>query len=62
MNTQELLLDALDERGKTYNKKLKRCRDDFSTDAVHDLQVFLETLAEFAEKDEWYDPQPVRTF
>ena len=29
---------------------------------IHDLQVFLETLAEFAEDSDSYDPRPVRRF
>jgi CHAD domain-containing protein len=44
MNTQDLLLDSLDERGKVYSKKLKRSRDDFSTDAIHDLRTSIRRL------------------
>ncbi len=44
MNAQELLLDSLDERAKIYSKKLKRCRDDFSTDAIHDLRTSIRRL------------------
>jgi CHAD domain-containing protein len=29
---------------------------------IHDIQVFLEMLTEFAEQRESYDPQPVRRF
>jgi CHAD domain-containing protein len=29
---------------------------------IHDLQVFLETLAEFAEDSDSYDPRPARRF
>jgi len=37
---------------------------DFQTQMgnVHDTQILLETLAEFAEKRERYDPRPVRRF
>jgi CHAD domain-containing protein len=44
MNTQDLLLDSLDERGTVYSKKLKRSRDDFSTDAIHDLRTSIRRL------------------
>ncbi len=44
MDSRELLLDSLDQRGETYQEKLKRCRDDFSKDAVHDLRTSIRRL------------------
>jgi len=38
-DTTQLLLEALDTRWKTYNMELKRCRAEFSNEAVHDLRV-----------------------
>jgi CHAD domain-containing protein len=35
----QFLLEALDERWKNYRGELKRCRADFSNEAVHDLRV-----------------------
>jgi CHAD domain-containing protein len=34
----KLLLDALDQRWKNYRAELKRCRAEFSNEAVHDLR------------------------
>jgi CHAD domain-containing protein len=34
----QFLLEALDERWKNYRAELKRCREDFSNEAVHDLR------------------------
>ncbi|HMB21351.1 MAG: CHAD domain-containing protein [Chloroflexota bacterium] len=38
-SVNQLLLEALDERWKTYRAELKRCRVDFSNEAVHDLRA-----------------------
>ncbi|MDQ3007483.1 MAG: CHAD domain-containing protein [Chloroflexota bacterium] len=35
----QLLLEALDQRWKKYRAELKRCRAEFSNEAVHDLRV-----------------------
>jgi CHAD domain-containing protein len=35
----QFLLEALDQRWKNYRAELKRCREDFSNEAVHDLRV-----------------------
>src|SRR5512138_2477902 len=34
----QLLLEALDQRWKNYRAELKRCRAEFSNEAVHDLR------------------------
>jgi CHAD domain-containing protein len=35
----QLLLEALENRWKNYRMELKRCREEFSNEAVHDLRV-----------------------
>jgi CHAD domain-containing protein len=44
MDAKDLLLNALDECGATYRKSLKRCRSEFSKDAVHDLRTSIRRL------------------
>ncbi len=38
-HSRPLLLDALEDRWKTYRLELKHCRAEFSNEAVHDLRV-----------------------
>jgi CHAD domain-containing protein len=35
----QFLLEALDKRWKNYRAELKRCREEFSNEAVHDLRI-----------------------
>ena len=37
--TNQILLEALEQRWKNYRAELKRCRAEFSNEAVHDLRV-----------------------
>ncbi|MEO5886327.1 MAG: CHAD domain-containing protein [Anaerolineales bacterium] len=39
LTINQLLLEALDKRWKRYRAELKRCRAEFSNEAVHDLRV-----------------------
>ena len=39
LTVNQLLLEALDKRWKNYRAELKRCRAEFSNEAVHDLRV-----------------------
>ena len=39
LTVNQLLLAALDKRWKNYRAELKRCRAEFSNEAVHDLRV-----------------------
>ena len=39
LSVNQLLLDALDQRWKKYRAELKRCRAEFSNEAVHDLRA-----------------------
>lgn len=41
---KQLLLEALENRWKTYLAELKRCRAEFSNEAVHDVRVALRRL------------------
>ena len=44
MDSKDLLLDSLDECGAAYRKNLKRCRDEFSEDEVHDLRTSIRRM------------------
>jgi hypothetical protein len=37
-DANQLLLEALENRWKNYRAELKRCRAEFSNEAVHDLR------------------------
>ncbi len=39
IETNNILLDSLDQRWETYRVELKRCRVEFSEEALHDLRV-----------------------
>ena len=39
MDAQELILKVFDQRYQQYVSERKRCRDDFSEEAVHDLRI-----------------------
>ena len=39
LTINQLLLEAVDQRWKKYRAELKRCRAEFSNEAVHDLRV-----------------------
>ncbi|HVF25311.1 MAG TPA: CHAD domain-containing protein [Anaerolineales bacterium] len=39
LTVNQLLLEAVDQRWKKYRTELKRCRAEFSNEAVHDLRV-----------------------
>ena len=41
--TNQILLEALEQRWKSYHAELKRCRAEFSNEAVHDLLVSLRS-------------------
>lgn len=40
----QLLLEALEKRWKKYRMELKRCRSEFSNEAVHDVRIALRRL------------------
>jgi len=45
----QFLLDALDERWKNYRAELKRCRTEFSNEAVHDLRSSARRMLAFIQ-------------
>lgn len=47
MGAKTLLLKALDTRWKKYRSELKRCRAEFSEEAVHDVRVAARRLLAF---------------
>ncbi|MBI5965650.1 MAG: CHAD domain-containing protein [Chloroflexi bacterium] len=49
MNTQTLLLDALNTRWDQYKSELKTCRREFSEEAVHDFRVASRRLLSFLD-------------
>lgn len=44
MDSKDLLLNSLDERGAAYRENLKRSREDFSEKAIHDLRTSIRRL------------------
>jgi len=48
-NAHQLLLDALEKCWKDYRKELKRCRTEFSDEAVHDLRVATRRMLALVE-------------
>lgn len=49
MSAQELLLTALNQRYENYLVERKRCKDEFSEEAVHDLRVSARRLLALIE-------------
>lgn len=54
----QLLLEALEQRWKTYLAELKRCRAEFSNEAVHDLRVSLRRLLSLVQLLNSVEPRP----
>lgn len=54
----QLLLEALENRWKTYLAELKRCRAEFSNEAVHDLRVALRRLLSLIQLLNSIEPRP----
>lgn len=54
----QLLLDAFEKRWKKYRLELKRCRTEFSNEAVHDLRVALRRLLSLVELLNSISPRP----
>jgi CHAD domain-containing protein len=52
------LLEALDERWKNYRAELKRCREEFSNEAVHDLRVASRRMLAFTRLMNSVSPRP----
>jgi CHAD domain-containing protein len=54
----QFLLDALDERWKNYRAELKRCRTEFSNEAVHDLRASARRMLAFIQLMNYISPRP----
>src|SRR5215211_8789544 len=54
----QFLLEALDERWKNYRAELKRCRAEFSNEAVHDLRVAARRMLAFIRLLNSISPRP----
>src|SRR6266498_5852815 len=54
----QLLLDALERCWKDYRKELKRCRTEFSNEAVHDLRVATRRILALIELLNSISPRP----
>jgi CHAD domain-containing protein len=52
------LLDALDQRWKNYRAELKRCRAEFSNEAVHDLRTSARRMLAFIQLLNTISPRP----
>jgi CHAD domain-containing protein len=56
--TNEFLMEALDGRWKNYRAELKRCRAEFSNEAVHDLRVSARRMLAFIQLLNTISPRP----
>ncbi len=54
----QLLLDALDQRWKNYRADLKRCRAEFSNEAVHDLRSSARRMLALIQLLNFLTPRP----
>jgi CHAD domain-containing protein len=58
LTVNQLLLEALDKRWKNYRAELKRCRADFSNEAVHDLRTVSRRMLAFIQLLNSISPRP----
>jgi CHAD domain-containing protein len=54
----EFLMEALDRRWKNYRAELKRCRTEFSNEAVHDLRTAARRMLAFIQLLNYISPRP----
>jgi len=54
----QLLLEALDKRWKNYRAELKRCRAEFSNEAVHDLRIAARRMLALVQVLNSISPRP----
>jgi CHAD domain-containing protein len=55
---RQLLVDGLEECWKNYRKELKRCREEFSNEGVHDLRVATRRVLALVELLNSITPRP----
>lgn len=58
LTVNKLLLEALDKRWKNYRTELKRCREEFSNEAVHDLRIAARRMLAFIQLLNSISPRP----
>lgn len=58
LSVNELMLEALDKRWKNYRVELKRCRADFSNEAVHDLRSSARRMLALVQLLNSVSPRP----
>lgn len=56
--TNQFLLEALDRYWKNYRAELKRCRTEFSNEAVHDLRASARRMLAFIQLLNYISPRP----
>ncbi len=56
--TNQFLLEALDRRWKNYRAELKRCRTEFSNEAVHDLRTSARRMLAYIQLLNYISPRP----
>lgn len=57
-SVNQFLLEALDQRWKNYRAELKRCRAEFSNEAVHDLRIASRRMLAFIRLLNSLSPRP----
>jgi CHAD domain-containing protein len=57
-DVNRFLIEALEERWKNYRAELKRCRVEFSNEAVHDLRSAARRMAAFIRLLNSISPRP----
>jgi CHAD domain-containing protein len=58
IKAHRLLLDSLDKRWEKYRSELKRCRTEFSNEAVHDLRIATRRMMVLIQLLRTLDPRP----
>jgi CHAD domain-containing protein len=58
VSINEFLMEALDQRWKNYRAELKRCRTEFSNEAVHDLRSSARRMLAFIQLLNYISPRP----
>ena len=58
LEPNQLLLKALEQRWKNYRAELKRCRAEFSNEAVHDLRVATRRMLALIQLLNSISPRP----
>ena len=58
LTANQLLIEALDKRWKNYRAELKRCRAEFSNEAVHDLRITTRRMLAFIQLLNSISPRP----